>query len=218
MVKYSLTIKFPFSISRNNYKYIKPFELKDMFIQQIKASGEEILSKFVPVLTYMYQHNPASLRGLSLEKQTKILDCASNMIKCNSLTLVMRTMEDVVQIYENYRTILPKILLETSVEDNRYVTFYPSIDDCMFCLKKIGDSVVGIVQQIPDVKALFMNRRDAEAAPPSYYRVTVPPDFTNFITGRFRTVMEEWVAEPKEFVEMLRKRCFTSKLFSIAIH
>lgn len=187
------------------YKYIKPFELKDMFTQQIKTAGDEIIAKFVPMLTYMYQHNPASLRNASPEKQAKILDCATHMIKMNALTLVMETMNKVVSVYERYQELLPKILLETSVEDGARVTFYPTIEDCMFCLKKITDEVVNIVQQIPDVRALFQNREESQEAPTAFYRIHVPHDFTKYITRRFRVVMEEWVAEPMMFVAALRE-------------
>lgn len=120
--------------------------------------------------------------------------------------LVMETMDNVVKVYENYKQILPKILLETSVEENTTVTFFPNIDDCMFCLKKITDEVVNIVQQIPDVKLLFQQRSEAQDAPTAFYKITVPPDFTQFITSRFKAVMEEWVEESRHFVEELRKR------------
>lgn len=119
--------------------------------------------------------------------------------------LVMETMDNIVSIYERYRDVLPKILLETSVEDGTTVTFYPSIEDCMFCLKKITDEVVNVVQQIPDVKSLFQNRADSQEAPTTFYRINVPPDFNTYITDRFRTVMEEWVDEPSQFVAALRE-------------
>lgn len=54
-----------------------------MFINQVKSTGEEIIAKFVPILTYMYQHSPSTLRNMSADRQAKILECATNMIKCN---------------------------------------------------------------------------------------------------------------------------------------
>lgn len=41
------------------------------------------MAKFVPIMTYMFQHNPSSLKNMSPSKQAKILECATHMIKCN---------------------------------------------------------------------------------------------------------------------------------------
>ena len=68
--------------SRSSMKQIKPFELKDILVTQIQTKGDEMLDKFVPILTYLYQ-NAAALNMLPDDKAMLILKCVSNMIKCN---------------------------------------------------------------------------------------------------------------------------------------
>jgi hypothetical protein len=57
----------------------------------------------------------------------------------------MDAIEEIVQIYENYETMLPKILLDTSVEDGSRIVYFPSIDDCLYCFKKLVDEVRNLI-------------------------------------------------------------------------
>lgn len=118
-------------------------------------------------------------------------------------------MENIIQMYENYKTALPKILLETSVvNESTNVNFFPTIDDCMFCLKKITDEVVNVVQQIPDIKVLYESQTANPDGPPkdAYFRIPIPSHFNQFITSRFHAVMEEWAVEPRAFVTALYEK------------
>ena len=51
------------------------------------------------------------------------------------------TIIEVVEAYVNYEKMLPFVLLDSTIEENTRVAYYPAYQDIMFCIKKIFDEV-----------------------------------------------------------------------------
>lgn len=52
----------------------------------------------------------------------------------------MSTIQEIVRAYENYTQFLPRILVDTAIEDGK-VTFAPPVEGWLYCFKKIVDEV-----------------------------------------------------------------------------
>ena len=53
----------------------------------------------------------------------------------------MNNVESIVELFENYKDTLPRIVLDNTVEDAKRIAFFPGVDDCLFCFQKITDEV-----------------------------------------------------------------------------
>lgn len=59
----------------------------------------------------------------------------------------MNTIQEIVSTYENYEKNLPRILVDTAIDDAR-VTFAPPVEGWMYCFKKMIDEVHKLIYEL----------------------------------------------------------------------
>ncbi|CAG7837267.1 unnamed protein product [Allacma fusca] len=182
----------------------KPHELKEILQTQIKENGDEIMNKYIPLLTHLYS-NLRGLHFLSKEKAVPLLDCAANVITSNCLHLIREAIIEVVQAYVNYEDMLPFILLDSTIEENTRVSYYPAYQDIMFCIKKIFDEISAVVTHVPDVREYYNGTNAEEDGPTSNFKVHMLPEFLDEAMLTISNVVEEWLREPDEFIAGIQK-------------
>lgn len=74
----SVQIYIFFFLSRGS-NYMRPIELRDIILNQIRSNGDMFLQKFIPQLVRIFQ-NANALKSVNKSKQELIMECASHMI------------------------------------------------------------------------------------------------------------------------------------------